>query len=148
MAEYLIGSHRQGVKIITWNGLSFDFDILSEESGIDLSDVAMDHIDLRFMVFCARGHYLGLDKAAQMWAEGKHREVLDYCVQDVRTTLDLALWVQANKRITWTANSGRLNTVHFPDGLLTVWQCLALPEPDTSWMSEPVGRERFTEWMG
>ena len=34
------------------------------------------------------------------------------------------------------------------EGWLTVSEALGLPLPDTSWMSDPWPRERFTGWMG
>jgi hypothetical protein len=32
--------------------------------------------------------------------------------------------------------------------LLSVEQCLALPEPDTSWMDAPIPRAKFAGWLG
>ena len=32
-------------------------------------------------------------------------------------------------------------------GWLTVREALRLPEPDTSWMSNPIPRRQFTQWL-
>lgn len=34
-----------------------------------------------------------------------------------------------------------------PAGWLTVWQAMKVPEPDTSWMTNPLSREEFTAWL-
>jgi hypothetical protein len=43
---------------------------------------------------------------------------------------------------------GKVRTMELPEGWLTVSEALGLPLPDTSWMSDPWPRERFTGWMG
>lgn len=54
-------------KIVTWNGLNFDFDVLAEESGMyeECAELALNHIDLMLITVTLRGHFLGLDKAAK-----------------------------------------------------------------------------------
>lgn len=166
LVAYLTDFVQSGYTILTWNGLSFDFDILSEESGLhtECAQLALNHVDMMFHLFALRGHFLGLGKAAkgmrlpgkpggvdgalapQMWRDGKYQEVLDYCAQDVRTTLDLALAIESARCLQWLASSGKRNTVDI-ERLLTVKECLALPLPDTSWMREPVSRDSFVAWM-
>lgn len=156
----------KGFTILTWNGLSFDFDVLAEESGMhsDCVYLAQNHVDMMFQVFCEKGFPLALNTAAQgmkvqgktegmsgaqapqMWAEGGYQEVLDYCAQDVKCTLELALAVEKYRRLTWIAKSGRRNLLSVPQWL-TVAEALQIPEPDNSWMSNPWPRSRFTEWM-
>lgn len=166
LVAHLTDFAQSGYTILTWNGLSFDFDILAEESGMytECKDLALNHIDMMFDLFCLRGHFLGLNKAAkgmrltgktegvdgalapQMWRDGEYQKVLDYCAQDVRTTLDLALAIESAGCLQWLANSGKRNTVDI-ERLLTVKECLNLPLPDTSWMREPVSRYSFVKWM-
>lgn len=165
MVGYLMEVAQDGYAILTWNGLSFDFDILAEESGLhaECAELARNHIDMMFHLFALRGHYLGLGKAAkgmrlpgktegmdgalapQMWPH-EYQKVLDYCAQDVRTTLDLALAIESAGCLCWSSASGRPNIVDI-ERLLTVQECLGLSLPDTSWMREPVSRESFTAWM-
>ncbi len=74
LVRYLQSHLEQGGVILTWNGLGFDFDILSEESGMleECSSLAKEHIDMMFHVFCLKGFPLGLDKAAKgMGLSGK-----------------------------------------------------------------------------
>lgn len=168
LVHALQGRVRAGFTILGWNSLSFDFDILAEESGMhdECAELALNHVDMMFDFFCRRGHVLGLDKAAKgmglpgktegmhgdlvpaMWAAGRYEEVLDYVAQDVRTTLDLALAVEHSGELCWTSNSGRPNVCPVPGGWLTVREALALPEPGTSWMTDPWPRSHFTSWLG
>ncbi len=66
--------------------------------------------------------------------------------QDVRTTLELALVSEEQRGLRWTARSGRVNTFRLPHGWLTVMEAERLPEPDTSWMTNPWTREKFLGW--
>lgn len=167
LVKYLEYKVERGYTIVTWNGLAFDFDVLAEESGLyaQCAKLAMSHVDMMFHIFCLRGHYLGLDKAAkglglsgktegmnrakapQMWAAGQQRQVLDYVSQDVRTTLQVAQEVErlGMVMVQWTI-ARVVNTIDI-DQWLTVADAQRLPLPDTSWMTNPVSRDRFTAWM-
>lgn len=156
----------EGYTLVTWNGLSFDLDILAEESGATeaCAALARNHVDMMFHVVCSQGHFLGLQKAAegmklpgklsgvsgadapQMWADGKHQQVLDYCVQDVRVTAELAAAGDREKALHWTTQRGSRTRMAMPDGWLAVPAALALPEPDNSWMSNPPKRADFMAW--
>lgn len=157
---------QQGYTLLAHNGVGFDFDILAEESGMvdTCADLALHSVDTCLLVHCLKGFPVGLDAIAQgmglpgktegmngsmapeMWAEGHYAEVLEYVKQDVRLTLQVALEIQQRKRLMWIAKSGRRNSITLPT-LLTAQEALQLPEPDVSWMSEPVARSRFTAWM-
>ncbi len=135
-----------------------------------------DHIDIGFQMFCERGFMVGLQTAAlgmglpgktegmhgdlapKMWAQDREQQdlVLQYVAQDVRTTADLYRAILARRSLTWTTKRGTRSewrpTFHVegsvPGGrLLTVQECLALPEPDTSWMTNPWPRSKFTGWL-
>jgi hypothetical protein len=157
-----------GYTIVTWNGCGFDFDILAEESGRYpfCEMVARDHIDMMFQIFCTKGYPCGLDKAARgqglpgkldgmdgaqapvLWSQPEtRRQVLDYLVNDVELTLELAKHCERQGYIQWLSSGLKLQRVHLIGGWLTVAQCLEMPEPDTSWMSEPWPRSKFTSWM-
>lgn len=73
--------------------------------------------------------------------------VLDYVAQDVIATLQLAEAIDKVKRLNWTSKKGRPNSAVFPDGFLTVSAALKLPRPSTSWMSDPIKRGAFFEWI-
>jgi hypothetical protein len=137
--------------------------------------MALGHIDLLFMMLAQRGFPLGLDamargagakgklqnvrlsdgsrindmsgeKAPQLWRAGEREAVLAYLKDDVQATLETAEAVERKGGIGWTARSGRWNWQRFKK-LLTVTECQALPLPDTSWMSDPLTRERFLAWI-
>jgi hypothetical protein len=147
--------------------LSFDFDILAEESGMheECKALALDHIDMMFHFFVGKGFPLGLDAASkgmglpgkpegmdgaiapELWAEGQYHRVLDYVSWDVKNTLGVAEAVDESGCLDWIARSGRPNS-WVCDQWLTVKEALALPEPDTSWMTDPWPRSKFYEWTG
>lgn len=170
MVQYLLAKIERGYTVFTWNGLAFDFDILAEESGLidQCKELALNHIDMMFHFFCMRGHFLGLDTAArsmglsgkpegitgavipQMWANSfdDRKKVLGYVANDATLTLNLAQAVIARGNLEWVSKSGRWNSCEFPLGWLPVKQAMRLPEPDTSWMSNPVSRKSLYAWTG
>jgi hypothetical protein len=168
LVEYLAAQAENGYTIVTWNGLGFDFDILAEESQMlaDCRRLAIGHVDLMFHVLCELGYGVGLDAAAKgmrltgktegmsgavapvLWAEGRREEVLQYVAQDVRTTLDLATTCETASTMRWFARSGKLRSMALPKGWLTVEAAGRLPEPDTSWMTDPLSRKTVMGWMG
>lgn len=167
LVKYLQDQAAIGGTILTWNGLGFDFDILAEESGMKpaCAQLAMQHVDMMFHVFCLKGFPLGLDKAAQgmglagktpgitgdmapkMWQAGQYQQVLEYVEQDVQTVIDLWFAVDGLRQLKWTSNRGYPQRLPLPNGWVTVEQALKLPMPDTSWMSNPWPRSKFTGWI-
>ena len=167
LAEYLFRMAAKGFTVLTWNGLAFDFDILAEESGAAAScqQTALGHVDMMFHVFCSQGYPIGLDKVAQgmglpgkpagmsgikapeLWAKGQFQEVLDYVAQDVRTTMQIARACERRRRLEWITRKGAKSSLPLADGWLTVQDAMRLPEPDTSWMSNPLSRREFTAWL-
>ena len=167
LVNFLTESTNNGSTILTWNGLGFDFDILAEESGMveECRQLALGHVDMMFHVFCELGYPIGLDSAAkgmrlpgkssavaqhmapQLWADGKTDEVLDYVSQDVGATLELARACEQQRALRWVARSGNVRDMTLGSGWLTVDAAMRLPEPDTSWMDDPMSRNRFTDWL-
>jgi len=167
LVKYLLAQVDQGGVILTWNGLGFDFDILAEESGMltECSALARQHIDMMFHVFCVKGYALGLDKAAKgmglagktpgmtgdmaprLWQEGEYLKVLEYLQQDVQTLIELWAAVDGLRKLTWISNRGNPQRLPLPKGWVTVEEALKLPLPDTSWMSDPWPRSKFTGWL-
>jgi len=186
---------KDGYKILSWNGLGFDFPMLLEyvEQKELCKKVALAHYDLAFQMFCAKGFMIGLDTAAKgMGLSGKlegmkgewapllwsgtddwqledqfmdvlgvanagsieaQEIVLKYVQQDAVTTLEVIEKVMRHRALSWESRSGRRCRWHLPIGggiwsMRTVAECLALPEPDTSWMSEPRSRSDYAGWLG
>ena len=167
LVQYLSRMAADGYRILTWNGLGFDFDILAEESGAAASckECALGHVDMMFHVFCSLGYPIALDKAAQgmglpgkppgmsglkapkLWAEGHFKEVLEYAAQDVRIAMQIAQACEQRRRLEWITRKGTKSSMPLTNGWLTVKEALLLPEPDTSWMSTPLPRRDFTAWL-
>lgn len=177
LVRILMGFHDQGYTLVTWNGCGFDFRVLAEESGMaqECGRLALDHVDLMLMVTFTKGWYLSLEaalrgaglagklktvrladgteiqdmdgsKAPELWAAGEYEAVLAYLEQDVRQLLQLAQLSRRRGKIQWTSRRGNPQEVRFPR-LLTVSDCFDLPEPDTSWMTDPPAREQFISWI-
>ena len=167
LVEYLSKMVEDGFTILTWNGLGFDFDILAEESAVAATchECALAHIDMMFHIVCSLGYPVALDKGAQgmglagkpagmsgikapqLWAQGRHQEVLEYVAQDVRTAMQIAQAADQLRRFEWITRKGTKSRMPLLNGWLTVRDALGLPEPDTSWMSNPIKRRDFIAWI-
>lgn len=167
LVRHLAAQTKRGYTVVSWNGLGFDFDILAEESGLldECRTLALGHLDMMFHVLCLLGYGVSLDAAArgmriegkakgvtgaivpQMWAERKHKRVLDYLAGDVRTTLHLARSCEEKRVFRWVTRRGRTRTVALSDGWLVVQKALELPEPIVTRNSKSWSRTRFNEWL-
>jgi len=167
MVALLFNLVNEGYTIVTWNGLSFDFDVLAEESGMleECRQLAVNHVDMMFHLLCVKGFRLALNTAAkgmglpgkisgmtgrnaqQLWQQGEYDRVLEYTVQDAKTTVDIALQSEGRHALFWTSRRGNPQWLDLPNGWLTVGDAMQLPEPDTSWMTNPLQRQDFTAWL-
>jgi hypothetical protein len=167
LLNYLRLKAKLGYSLLTWNGLGFDFDVLCEESGEAriCEDLALAHVDMMFHLHCLLGFPLALDKcckgmslpgkpdgvdgakAPKLWAAGQHQQVLDYVAQDVRAAMAVCINAEQRKGIRWITRKGTPSACPLPNGWLTVLQARELPEPDTSWMSDPLTRASFLGWI-
>lgn len=167
LVTHLVQLASEGYRILTWNGLGFDFDILAEESAADklCKQCALDHVDMMFHAFCSLGYPIALEKTAQgmglpgkpvgmsgvkaprLWAEGKFDKVLEYVAQDVRIALRVAQACEQRGKLEWITRKGTRGSMPLKNGWLSVKEALQLPEPDTSWMSAPIPRRDFTAWL-
>ena len=171
MVRDLVGFTDEGYTIMTWNGLGFDFNVLAEESGLrtECRALARNHVDMMFHLFCERNFRLALSTACkgmagltaiggktegmdgavavQMWQDGQRQAVIDYCAQDAQTTLDLGLACENFGTLSWTSQRGRPQALNLQTGWRTVEEALLIPEPDTSWMTNPQPRSDFTSWL-
>ena len=167
MVEFLQKEVTAGKTILTWNGAGFDFDVLAEESGLGklCQELAFNHVDMMFHFLCEKGYLLGLDKAAkgmglagktagmdgalapQYWQVGRRQEVLGYVAQDARTTLEVGQVTEQRGMLNWISSAGKSQQMPLRKGWLTVKEALELPLPDTSWMKQPMKRNRFVGWL-
>jgi len=77
---------------------------------------------------------------------------LEYVGQDAKLTADVYTALLEKGLVYWRTQRGTQSrypwTPETKDGrLLTVNEALLIPEPDTSWMSQPRSRESYLEWM-
>jgi hypothetical protein len=167
VVQALVQKAAEGYTIITWNGLGFDFDVLAEESGAGdpCRELALSHVDMMFQIFCEKGFPVSLEKAAtamgiagklaglsgwqapRLWAKGEHQKVLDYVAQDVRVALQVAQTAETKKSFSWKTQKGTTSSLPLSRGWLSVRDALKLPEPDTSWMTNPIPRKSFSGWL-
>ena len=165
LVRYLQEATQRGYVICSWNGLGFDFDILAEESGMlcECRELALNHVDMMFHFFCLKGFAIALDKvcrgmgitgkppgmrgaiAPEMWANGKHKDVLEYVTQDVRAILAIAQAVDERRALCWITSRGEKRQEAIPCWLIGR-EAMELPLPDVSWMRDPWPRSRFTGW--
>ena len=158
---------KQGYTLLTWNGAGFDFDVLAEEADAypTCRHLANNHVDMMFQVLCDKGFPIGIDNAAkamqiagkpegmsgalapQLWADKQFQTVLDYVVQDVRIALQLAEQAEQAQALRWMTRRGQIRTFDLPKGWFTVAEAITLPEPDTSWMTNPLSRQTVLQWM-
>ena len=166
----------RGDTLVTWNGAGFDFRLLADETGrhADCARLAMASVDMMFQVLCERGHPLSLDAALKggglrpkldhvtlRSGESVHISGADapqvpagcgvgrsgdLCAADAERTAELAAACQRSRQLAWVSQKGRPNQMYLRTGWLTVEQCLALPLPDTSWMTRPMRREDVLAW--
>jgi len=166
--QYLSEMQAHGYQIVTWNGLSFDFDVLAEEA--DAPDksgyckMALDHYDIMFQFLCVKGYPVGLNAVAQgmklggktggmdgadapkLWQAGEYDTVLAYVAGDVALTLQIAQAVQKSGRIHWITQKGKRSSADIGQ-LCSARDALALELPDTSWMKKPLPRQQFYHWI-
>lgn len=168
LVSYLGVMASQGYTVLTWNGASFDFDVVAEESGAlaECRACAHDHVDMMFHLVCQMGFGVKLQKAAEglglegkaggmsgseapkLWAAGDYAKVLAYVAQDVRLALQVALECEKRKEFAWITAKGSRSTKPLVGGWKTVREALQMPLPDTSWMTtKGMSREDCLAWM-
>jgi len=140
--EMVYSLWRMTGQIVTVVGAGFDFRVVASNSSMPrrAREMALNHVDLCFIVQATRGFRLGLDaiakgagvqsklksvklkdgsvledmdgsKAPELWLAGESDAVIAYLKDDVRATLEAAEVVLEKKQIRWVAKSGRPNTV-------------------------------------
>jgi hypothetical protein len=171
--DHLEQAVKDGYMITGWNSLKFDFSVLAEESGERerCAALALGSWDIMFQFFCMKGYFVGLDAACRgmrilgkpegmngalapvMWGHGreKQEQVVAYCINDARITLQAAKKIRVSKQLTWVTKKGSINNVPIPQPLVCR-EAMKLSLPDTSWMVAEAGRARvtreaFMEWM-
>jgi hypothetical protein len=149
-----------GYTLVTWGGLRRLWHPLAEASGDRevCRYLASTHVDMLFHLVCARGHSLGLARAARglgfdhvLKADDDQLDnglgLSGVLVMDLYATLWLAEKCEARGSLSWRTGSGQTATLLLPDGWLTVEEAMKLPKPDVVGLDCRVSRRMHTAWM-
>jgi len=106
--------------VVGFNIIRFDYQVLSGLSPFDFS--TLPTLDLLKKVHDKLGYRLSLDRLAKetldvqksadgllalkWWKEGKVRQIIDYCIQDVRVTRDLYRFGRDNEHLLFRNKAG------------------------------------------
>ena len=158
----------RGCTLVSWNGVGHDLMTLAHntERYGECRDLAMRHCDVMFQFHCHAGFPVSLRAAAngmgvplgehrarqidpaEIWQIQPLREsVLHHAVLDAATTIEVARRCQQQGELTWVTMRNHVRAMPFPHGLLKAEDAMALPQPDTSWMHDPIPREKFYRWL-
>ncbi len=165
LLRYLRAEQERGVPVVTWNGLGFDFRWLGVAAGdVELAArIALDHYDPMFQFHCQRGFPVSLAKvgeglgieqtksmsgkdAPKAWRDGRRAEVMEYVRGDAQLTAKIIRRIVETGAVRWRTRAGSLSGEPMPT-LRPVRELLDAPLPDTSWMSDPIPRSKFLEWI-
>lgn len=176
LAEYIYLAHASGVKVCSFNGLSFDFKKLAAQvpdMKSELLEVAQNHYDLLFQHVCSKGYFSSLqsflvgegvplktmdgEEAASIWKSGNNGEateakkkVLDYVAQDCVCLSNLFSTIDAKSQLHRITKSTKQKHLWVVPKLLTVQESLAMwqeSSPDVSWMDSPPIPAKIFEWQ-
>ncbi len=165
MLDWLRAQQTSGVKVCAWNGLGFDLKWLgvAADAPALAAEIALELFDPMFQFVVQRGFPIALASVAagfaieekklmrgadapKEWARGDRKLVLDYVAGDCRITTRVVERILAAREIRWLTKKGTLSTEPIAK-LAPVRELLDAPLPDTSWMREPLSREKFYAWI-
>lgn len=176
LVDKMLQFDKEGYKLLTWNGCSFDLNLLSQYSGRveDCGRLALNHYDMMLLVVCNKGYPLSLDKALlganiqgklhnvilndkSLFSEmtGRSAPILwrnkEFSAVKEYLRVDVEAPLKLARHIEYTKcikwiSNTGKNMNCFTD-MLTVKECLSLPKIDTSWMKDPKAREDFYSWI-
>lgn len=162
LLAHLWETRTKDYNLFGWNSTGFDWPLLDRLTGEHelCVELCKQSYDPCFQMLCARGFPVGLEAATlaiggrskeMNGADAAHRwpedweAVVNYCKGDVLRLQDVVGSIIKARGLSWITKKGSLSFQTFP-GLLTVEECLALPLPDTSWMTKPISREETVAW--
>lgn len=165
LLEYLDKMQRKGYMVCSWNGLSFDFKWLGYQAN-DMAlaaRIALKSYDPMFQFFNMAGFPVKLSKvgegmgvpqkkllnganAPSLWQAGHHQEVIDYCLGDCQITNAVIVEILRTHTIRWITQKGHAASKPMSH-LKRVEEVIREPEPDQSWMSDPLPKSQFYAWI-
>jgi hypothetical protein len=165
MLEYLDEMQQKGFVVCAWNGLGFDLKWLGHQAN-DMAlgaRIALKSYDPMFQFFNQAGFPIALGKVAEgmgipqeklmdgadapnQWRAGNHQEVMDYCLGDCHMTNLIVCAIQMAGEVRWVTGKGHVSSKPM-SRLKTVEEVIQDPEPDQSWMDNPLPKTKFCEWV-
>lgn len=166
-----------GYTLITWNGCSFDFNVLAHESDMvdECGFLALNHVDLMLIITFIKGYFLGLDKAlAGAGISGKVKKLTlsngtelgnmsgakapqlwadgEYEAVLEYLRADVVQLIELAKVVERRKAIRWTSNSGRPQSVniskfITVKDCFNIPQPDVSWMNNPPSRKHFIEWI-
>ena len=165
LLHYLRDMQKNGYHLCAWNGLGFDLRWIGHiaKDPCLAAKVALNLYDPMFQFFNQRGFPVSLAAVGQAmnipqrktmsaadapkkWRDGNHQVVMDYVLGDSRMTNQIIAAIIERQGILWVTKKGIVNNEPMPC-LKTVEEILRDPEPDQSWMSTPIPRSKFHNWL-
>jgi hypothetical protein len=165
LLEYLDDMQRNDFMVCAWNGLNFDLrwiGWLANDMPL-AARIALRSYDPMFQFFNQAGFPVGLAKVGQAmgisqeklmdgadapkeWRAGNHQQVMDYCLGDCQMTNQIILAIQNEREVKWVTGRGHISSKPMLR-LKPVEDVIQDPEPDQSWMDEPIPRSSFYQWV-
>ena len=165
LLDYLDEMQQKGFVVCAWNGLGFDLKWIGHQAD-DMAlaaRIALKSYDPMFQFFNQAGFPVGLGKVAEgmgipqeklmdgadapkQWRAGNHQEVMDYCLGDCQMTNLIVLAIQEARQVRWVTGKGHISSKPMPR-LKSVEEVIQDPEPDQSWMDNPLLKTKFYEWV-
>ena len=165
LLEYLDEMQQRKFMVCAWNGLGFDLKWIGHQAD-DMAfaaQIALKSYDPMFQFFNQAGFPVGLAKVAQAmgisqeklmdgsdapekWRAGNYQEVMDYCLGDCQMANLIVLAIQSAREVRWITSKGLISSKPMPR-FKTVEEVIQDPEPDQSWMDEPIPKIKFYKWI-
>lgn len=165
LLEYLHEMQQKGYMVCAWNGLGFDLKWIGHHAD-DMAfaaRIALESYDPMFQFFNQTGFPVGLAKVAEAmnipqeklmdgaeapkeWRAGNFKRVMDYCLGDCQITNLIILSIENTGLVRWVTSRGGMSSKPMPR-LKTVREVIQDPEPDQSWMDDPIPKLKFYEWV-
>lgn len=175
--DWMIEQAEHGKKFLTWNGCSFDFNVLAQESERwkDCAMLCLEHVDMMLIATILKGWFVGLDRALEAHGiESKQHKVQlnnGTWIEDMSGAKAPTMWkagetkavleylrgdverplqlAQSIMEIKQLRFISKNGKLHTLDipKLWTVKEMLQQPMVDNSWMDKPPTKRQFVEWM-
>jgi len=165
LLEYLDEMQQKEFMVCAWNGLGFDLKWIGYQAD-DMAlaaRIALKSYDPMFQFFNQAGFPVGLGKVAKgmgitqeklmdgadapkKWRAGNHQEVMDYCLGDCQMTNLIVRGIQETRQVRWATAKGIISSKPMPR-LKSVEEVIRDPEPDQSWLDNPIPKTKFYKWV-